>query len=138
MKNSSDFIGNRIRDLPVCTAVPQPTAPPPHKLFSLEYFHSMSKCLCKSYELLLAAFRHVIKTDYHGGGRYFDVFWYETPCNFVDRHPHSWRLCFNLQDKFEDEDSLLLLTQLARHYLHSSNDESKLHIHTMSPENYQI
>jgi hypothetical protein len=28
MKNSNDTIGNRSRDLPVCSAVPQPTAPP--------------------------------------------------------------------------------------------------------------
>jgi hypothetical protein len=28
MKNSSDTIANRTRDLPVCSAVPQPTAPP--------------------------------------------------------------------------------------------------------------
>jgi hypothetical protein len=28
MKNSNDTIGNRIRDLPACDAVPQPTAPP--------------------------------------------------------------------------------------------------------------
>jgi hypothetical protein len=28
MKNSSDTIGNRICDLPACSAVPQPTAPP--------------------------------------------------------------------------------------------------------------
>ena len=28
MKNSSDNIGNRTRDLPVCSAVPQLTAPP--------------------------------------------------------------------------------------------------------------
>jgi len=28
MKNSSDTIGNRTRDLPTCSAVPQPTAPP--------------------------------------------------------------------------------------------------------------
>jgi len=28
IKNSDDAIGNRIRDLPVCSAVPQPTAPP--------------------------------------------------------------------------------------------------------------
>ena len=28
MKNSSDTIGNRTRDLPVCDAVPQPIAPP--------------------------------------------------------------------------------------------------------------
>jgi hypothetical protein len=28
IKNSSVTIGNRIRDLPVCSAVPQPTEPP--------------------------------------------------------------------------------------------------------------
>jgi hypothetical protein len=28
MKNSSETIGNRSRELPVCSAVPQPTAPP--------------------------------------------------------------------------------------------------------------
>jgi len=28
MKNSSDTIGNQIRDLPTCRAVPQPTALP--------------------------------------------------------------------------------------------------------------
>jgi hypothetical protein len=28
MKNSNDTIGNRSRDLPVCSVVPQPTAPP--------------------------------------------------------------------------------------------------------------
>ena len=28
MKNSSDTIGNRTRDLPACSAVPRPTAPP--------------------------------------------------------------------------------------------------------------
>ena len=27
MKNSDDIIGNRNRDLPACSAVPQPTAP---------------------------------------------------------------------------------------------------------------
>jgi len=28
MKNSSDTIGNRTRDVPACSVVPQPTAPP--------------------------------------------------------------------------------------------------------------
>jgi hypothetical protein len=28
MKNSSDTIGNQTRDLPACSIVPQPTAPP--------------------------------------------------------------------------------------------------------------
>ena len=41
MKNSSDIIGNRTRDLPTCSAVSQPTAPP-------RTHHSLSsglKCL---------------------------------------------------------------------------------------------
>ena len=34
MKNSNDTIENRTRDLPDCSAVPQPTAPPraPHNI----------------------------------------------------------------------------------------------------------
>ena len=32
MKNSNDNIGNRTRDLPACSAVPQPTAPPRARL----------------------------------------------------------------------------------------------------------
>jgi hypothetical protein len=45
MKNSSDTIGNRTPDFPVCRAVPQPTAPPrpPNKY---KYTHKMSlRCL---------------------------------------------------------------------------------------------
>jgi hypothetical protein len=34
MKNSNDTIGNRNRDLPVCTAVPELTAPPRPHVFS--------------------------------------------------------------------------------------------------------
>jgi len=30
MKNSSNTIGDRTHDLPACSAVPQPTAPPGH------------------------------------------------------------------------------------------------------------
>ena len=33
MKNSNDTIGNRIRDSPACSAVPQPTAPTHVKLY---------------------------------------------------------------------------------------------------------
>jgi len=37
MKNSNDTIGNRTRDLPTCSAVPQPTALPraPLRIFYL-------------------------------------------------------------------------------------------------------
>jgi hypothetical protein len=34
MKNSDDTIGNRIRDFPACSPVPQPTAPPRGPLLS--------------------------------------------------------------------------------------------------------
>ena len=45
MKNSNDTTGNRIRDLPVCSAVPQRTAPPRapsvkvHSEFSFTYYY---------------------------------------------------------------------------------------------------
>ena len=37
MKNSSDTIGNRTRDLPTCNAVPQPTALPRAPRASVRY-----------------------------------------------------------------------------------------------------
>ena len=44
MKNSIDTIGNRTRDLPVCSSVPQPTAPPRAPLG--EQYRSLSSSLC--------------------------------------------------------------------------------------------
>ena len=49
MKNSNDTIGNRTRELPTCSAVPQPTAPPrtpynfgnPVYVFYLTFQHSV-------------------------------------------------------------------------------------------------
>jgi len=37
MKNSNDTIGNRNRELPVCSAVPQPTAPSRNPYLEGEY-----------------------------------------------------------------------------------------------------
>jgi len=45
MNNSNDTIGNRTRDRPTCSAVPQPTALPRAPSF-LTYFHKF--CLCNS------------------------------------------------------------------------------------------
>jgi hypothetical protein len=48
MKNSNDTIGNGTRDLPTCSAVPQPTAPPaacplPQKYYvQFCIYHTMS------------------------------------------------------------------------------------------------
>ena len=38
MKNSNDIIGNRTRDLPAYSAVPQPTAPPRKRYEYQGYF----------------------------------------------------------------------------------------------------
>jgi hypothetical protein len=47
MKNSCDTIGNPTRDLPACSAVPEPTAPPraPSYCSTLTYLaaHKISK-----------------------------------------------------------------------------------------------
>jgi hypothetical protein len=44
MKNSSDTIGNRTRDLPTCSAVPQPMAPPrAGGVLFITYVHSSAR-----------------------------------------------------------------------------------------------
>jgi len=52
MKNSNDIIWNRTRDLPTCSAVPQPTAPPRARNtevhFNLEYTLFIKYFLCES------------------------------------------------------------------------------------------
>ena len=45
IKNSSDSTGNRTRDLPTCSAVPQPTAPPRAPLFTSQYMNL--NCWCQ-------------------------------------------------------------------------------------------
>jgi hypothetical protein len=45
MKNSNDTIGNRARDLPACSAVPQPTAPP-HAYPRTFYVPVLNLCTC--------------------------------------------------------------------------------------------
>ena len=41
MKNSSDNDGNRTRDLPACSALPQPTAPPRNISVDITIFNSV-------------------------------------------------------------------------------------------------
>jgi hypothetical protein len=47
MKNSNDTIGNQTRDLPACTAVPQPTAPLNFKNIFPKFGKFMSQVLAK-------------------------------------------------------------------------------------------
>ena len=55
-KNSKDTIGNRNRDLPAFSAVPQPTAPPraPVTLYSYSVFTKDTRCAVKSEQGLLS------------------------------------------------------------------------------------
>ena len=47
MKNSNDKIGNRTRDLPVCSAAPQSTAPPPRGPYIYIYIYIyIYMCVC--------------------------------------------------------------------------------------------
>jgi hypothetical protein len=50
MKNSNNTIGNRTRDLAVCSAVPQPTGPP-QDMFALS-FKGLIKYLLPFVEVL--------------------------------------------------------------------------------------
>jgi len=49
VKNSNDIIGNRTRNLPACSAVPQPTAPPRTPYTSCKeersHFYRLNQCL---------------------------------------------------------------------------------------------
>jgi hypothetical protein len=47
MKNSIDTIGNRTRDLPACSAVPQPTAPPRTPVYVSRFLYIRIHVLCK-------------------------------------------------------------------------------------------
>jgi hypothetical protein len=49
MKNSNDIFGNRTRDLPVCSAVPQPTAP------LCVHEVAVSLCKCKNVKCIICA-----------------------------------------------------------------------------------
>jgi len=53
MKNSKDTVGNRTRDLSACSAVPQPTVPPPTPVCSMIlYKYKQSYVSCNiTYEL---------------------------------------------------------------------------------------
>ena len=66
MKNSNDTIGNRTRDLPTCSAVPQPTAPPRTVTWRKIFAAKMDTVIptLEGMELLLSrapVYRHLMK-----------------------------------------------------------------------------
>jgi len=53
MKNSTDNIGNRTRDLPTCSTVPQPTAPPRTPIVSCQHVLNKEACTKTENKLFL-------------------------------------------------------------------------------------
>ena len=63
MKNSNDTIGNRTRDLPSCSAVPQPIAPP--RTLTNNGSCSNTKNVSTLCKLLCERFAHVKLKERH-------------------------------------------------------------------------
>jgi hypothetical protein len=54
LENSNDTVGNRTRDLPACSAVPEPTAPPrtPTHTILVEKWGYVKVVLCSENDML--------------------------------------------------------------------------------------
>jgi hypothetical protein len=61
MKNSGDTIGNRTRDLPACSTVPQPTSPPRTPVYKI-YKILTEIQICRVSFQLLVLYAHVLLT----------------------------------------------------------------------------
>jgi hypothetical protein len=69
MKKSKDTIGNRTRDLPACSALPQPTVPlhAPYWVVNDVYYENFAKVmttLCEHNEVCLNIQTVVMSTDH--------------------------------------------------------------------------
>jgi hypothetical protein len=58
MKNSNDIIDNRTRDLPTCSAVPQPTAPPA----ACTDFHVLNRI----FKVIVGGKREILSESFNG------------------------------------------------------------------------
>jgi len=66
IKNSNETIGNQTRDLPACSVVPQPTAPPRAPVFvilSVICFTDIFNHFNKLFELLLLLFANFARPN---------------------------------------------------------------------------
>jgi hypothetical protein len=65
MKNSSDIMGNRTRDLPVCSAVPQPLRHrvPYLKMVITEYIRNADRAILNTDCAILNTDRAILNTD---------------------------------------------------------------------------
>jgi hypothetical protein len=68
MTNSNDTLENRTRDLPVCSAMPQPTAPSPAPVIYYIYKYT---CMCLTYYVHLVVIKKKQLTVRIQGGERF-------------------------------------------------------------------
>ena len=91
MKNSNDIIGNRTRDLPTCSAVPQSTAPPRTYLLTpwcrvlLEKLTGLQ--LVKKFPAFHGTRRFITALT---SVRHLSLSW-ASPIQSINLHPTSWR-----------------------------------------------
>ena len=85
MKNSNDTTGNRTRDLPTCSAVPQPTVPPRAPDDGGDDGNMMIHYIL-----------HYLSNS-EGDEKKFALFWNVTPCSLLNMCLEIWRNAgFNL------------------------------------------
>ena len=65
MKNSNGTIGNRTRDLPACSAVPQPTAPPGASYLHKYLLIVLTRCAKFIIYINLLYFSYMIQCHMH-------------------------------------------------------------------------
>jgi len=85
MKNSSDTIGNRTRDLPTFNALPQPTAPPAACPDINDVNVNLSPCSPRNHKgEEVAVWLHTFLTLAHDGGKLSAA----VSCCFILRENH--------------------------------------------------
>ena len=103
MKNSNDNIGNRTRDLPTCSAVPQPTAlprAPEDKLSGINYEEKCASCCSFSRVCITMCGSESVKYSIHSAIQKSNVFQLFNSCRTLltasepARNPYEVKMCF--------------------------------------------
>ena len=123
MKHYNDTTGNRTRDLPACSALPQPTAPPRAPQLPKRSFKS---CCCKG-QLIAHYQNHKVQYRQHKSPLFtFTV---------KQFHPQHYRLCLN--DTIEYYPPIFVLVSEVKHERHRNVSQNVLQEH-LSPQQFKF
>ena len=113
MKNSSDTIGNRTRDLPACSAVPQPTALPRAPIYIYIYILKPAQELRLILFLCYDFLADIIRARFLSPPTGLQALWV-TPCllyincNYSSCYGHFWSRSLFVASKLPNPASPLL------------------------------